>query len=58
VQALEDARWLSPVAESRAYGGWGASEWAVNQRVFVLFAAEGEAHRDRRQVVRDFIAEG
>lgn len=58
VQALEDARWLSPVAESRAYGGWGASEWAVNQRVFDLFAAEGEAHRDRRQVVRDFIAAG
>lgn len=57
VQALEDARWLHPVAESRAYGGWGASEWAVNQRVFDLFAAEGEAHRDRRQAVRDFMGE-
>lgn len=57
VQALEDAHWLSPIAESRAYGGWGASEWAVNQRVFDLFAAEGEAHRDRRQTVRDFMGE-
>jgi len=58
VQALEDARWLHPVADSRAYGGWGASAWAVNQRVFDLFAAEGEAHRDRRQAVRDIISEG
>lgn len=57
VQALEDAHWLSPIAESRAYGGWGASEWAVNQRVYDLFAAEGEAHRDRRQTVRDFMGE-
>jgi len=30
VQSLEDARWLAPVPGSRSYGGWGASEWAVN----------------------------
>lgn len=56
VQALEDAAWLFPIAESRAYGGWGASDWAVNARVFELYAAEGEAHRDRRKAVRDFMA--
>lgn len=55
VQSLEDAHWLAPVADSRAYGGWGASDWAINPRVFDLFAAEGEAHRDRRQAVRDLM---
>lgn len=58
VQVLEDGHWLYPVTDSRAYGGWGASAWAVNERVFDLFAGEGEAHRDRRQVVREFISEG
>lgn len=58
VQTLEDACWLYPDAESRAYGGWSASAWAVDQRVFELFAPEGKAHRERRQVVRDFISEG
>lgn len=57
VQALEDAHWLAPVPESRAYGGWGASEWAVNPAVFELFAAEGEAHRQRRQALREILGE-
>lgn len=57
VQTLEDTHWLYPVAESRAYGGWGASAWALNTRIFDKFAAVGEAHRDRRQVVREFISE-
>lgn len=57
VQALEDAHWLAPIADSRAYGGWGASDWAINPRVFELFAAEGEAHRVRRRAVRDFMGE-
>jgi hypothetical protein len=52
VQSLEDAGWLAPVPGSRAYGGWGASEWAVNPAVFDRFAAEGEAHRQRRVTVK------
>lgn len=58
VLTLEDAHWLYPVSDSRAYGGWGASAWLVNERVYDLFAGEGEAHRDRRQTVREFISEG
>jgi hypothetical protein len=52
VQSLEDAGWLAPVPGSRAYGGWGASEWAVNPHAFERFAAEGVAHRERRATVR------
>lgn len=58
VQALEDAGWLSPVPGSRAYGGWGASEWSVNPRVFDQFATEGQALRERRAVVLELFAGG
>lgn len=58
VQSLEDAYWLAPVPDSRAYGGWGASEWGINPAVFERFAAEGEAHRDRRQAVRELMGAG
>ncbi len=55
VQLLEDACWLHPVGDSRPYGGWSASEWAINPRAFDLFADEGDAHRARRREVRDLI---
>jgi len=58
VQALEDAEWLKPVPGSRAYGGWGASEWAVNPRAFDQFADQGAAHRARRDAVRALLAGG
>ena len=49
---------LAPVPGSRAYGGWGASEWAVNPRVFDLYSDQGEAHRARRATVRDLLGGG
>ena len=53
IALLEDARWLAPVVDSRPYGGWQASEWIIDARVYDLFAAEGESHRARRAVVRE-----
>mgnify|MGYP000208045369 CR=1 FL=1 len=55
VMALEDAGWLAPEPDSRAYGGWSASEWHIDARVFDLFAEDGLAHRNRRAAVRSLL---
>lgn len=52
VQELEDAGWLFPDPDARAYGGWSSTVWAVNPRIFDRFAAQGEEHRQHRAAVR------
>lgn len=56
VQFLEDADWLKAQAQARSYGGW-PSQYAVDHRVFQMFAREGELWRARRAAVKDMIAE-
>ncbi|MCL4748430.1 MAG: DUF3987 domain-containing protein, partial [Burkholderiaceae bacterium] len=52
IMALSDAGWLRAMPDSRAYGGWDASEWAIDLRVYDLFADHGERQRQRRETVR------
>lgn len=54
VQVLEDADWLEAGSGVRGYGGW-PSKYAVHERVFQMFAREGEQWRERRAAVRDAI---
>lgn len=54
VQLLEDADWLEAGSGARGYGGW-PSKYAVHERVFQMFAREGEQWRARRAAVRESI---
>lgn len=54
VQFLEDADWLEAGYGVRGYGGW-PSKYAVHEKVFSMFAREGEQWRARRAAVRDAI---
>jgi hypothetical protein len=54
VQILEDADWLEAGSGARGYGGW-PSKYAVHEKVFQMFAREGEQWRARRAAVRDAI---
>jgi hypothetical protein len=56
VQVLEDADWLEALPGTRGYGGW-PSKFNVNDKVFQMFAREGEQWRARREAVRDAIGE-
>lgn len=56
VQILEDADWLEGQLGARAYGGWPRS-FNVHDKVFQMFAREGEQWRARRAAVRDAIGD-
>lgn len=56
VQILEDADWLEARSTIRTYGGW-PSQYGVHEKVFEIFAREGEQWRARRAAVRDAIAD-
>lgn len=55
---LCDMAWLRPAAESRGYGAWTVTEWAVNPQIAERFAAAGEQHRARREAVREVFGWG
>lgn len=54
VQVLEDADWLEAQASARNYGGW-PSKWNTHEKLFEMFAREGEQWRARREAVREAI---
>ncbi|RLK44532.1 DUF3987 domain-containing protein [Cupriavidus plantarum] len=56
VQVLEDADWLEAKPGVRAYGGW-PTKFSVHDKVFQMFAREGEQWRARRAAVRDAIGD-
>lgn len=56
VQMLEDADWLEAALGARGYGGW-PTKFNVHDRVFQMFAREGEQWRARRAAVRDAIGD-
>lgn len=53
MRILEDFGWVSPLpgAYQKAHTTW----WAVDQRIYELFAGVGEAHRRARALVREAI---
>jgi hypothetical protein len=53
---LGDASWLTPI-RGRVYDGRPA-RYAVNPAAFDRFAEEGEAHRQRRALVRERFSGG
>jgi hypothetical protein len=51
VRILEDADWLEAKIGKMSYGGW-PRQWTVHERLFDMFAREGEQWRAHRAAVK------